>query len=197
MFPSHYSVTELPGHKHCTLFFLLGVPLSHLYTAVAFFFFFFAKPFFHWPALVAKRFIKPSQSIYHMLFSLHHTLCSLILCGVCVYVCVPLSLNFADSDSCNICICKGTLWWAISGLLFPQCSSVENISMHQCFPCFFTLHICNPESPFALSFFLAFFFSPFSPLSSRLLSFLHANERYLVALCNPTSLSLHLFNTLF
>lgn len=54
-------------------------------------------------------------------------------------VCVCVSLNFADSDSCNICICKGTLWWAISGLLFPQCFSVKNISVHQCFPCFFTL----------------------------------------------------------
>lgn len=152
--------TARPHHKHLTLFFF---KVSLLIAS-------FAKPFFHWPASVAKRFIMHPSST---LLSLHHSPCCLIS-SVC------LSLNFADSDSCNICLCTGTLWWAISGLLFPQRFSVENISVHQCFPCCcccFTSHICNPELPFAP----CFFFLPFSPLSASFPSSLHANEWYLVA----------------
>lgn len=73
------NLTEQPHHKHRTFFFLLlGAPFSRLYIAVD-----FAKLFFHWPALVAKRFIMHSLSIYCTLLSLHHPQCSSLL-SVCV-----------------------------------------------------------------------------------------------------------------
>lgn len=150
----HSVTTQLNTIK--PFFFLLGVPFSRLCLTVS-----FAKLLFHWPASVAKIFIMLSPS---MLFCLHHTLCSLILwvwlwC-VCVSVCASKVCRLRQLECLYL---QGTLWWAISGLLFPQCLSVENISMHQCFPCFFTLHICNPESPFAPK---AFFLKSFSTLLS-------------------------------
>lgn len=130
------------AEQHQAFLFLLGVPFSRLCLTVS-----FAKLLFHWPASVAKIFIVLSPS---MLFCLHHTLSSLILWvwlwRLCVSVCASKVCRLRQLECLYL---QGTLWWAISGLLFPQCLSVENISMHQCFPCFFTLHICNPESPFA------------------------------------------------
>lgn len=100
-------------------FLVLGVLFFH-HTSVCS----FAKLLFHWPVSVAKRFTVHAPTT---LFGRHQLACSLML--ACVFDRgVYVNFNFADSDCCSIWICKGTLWWEISGLLFPQFLSTKNIN---------------------------------------------------------------------